>query len=484
MQPILTPEEMREADRRAIAAGTTERELVARAGAAVARAAVARLGGTYGRRVTVLAGPGSNGADGIVAAGRLAALGVGADAFRIADGCEPTALMRALDRSDLVIDAMYGTGFRDALTGPAATAADAVAAAGLPVLAVDVPSGVDGLTGAVRGPAVRADTTVCFAALKPGLCAEPGRSHAGRVRVVDIGIDPGPVHLHAFDDADLVLPDRAADAHKWANAVLVVGGSPGLTGAPRLAAAAAARTGAGMVVCAVPGAEAAAALAGGDVVTRALPADAGMLSADAAPALLADAERFGALVIGPGLGRGADAATAARALIAGFPGAVVVDADAIVALAADPTPLRARVAAGFPAAVLTPHGGEYARLAGHRPGPDRVAAARTLAARLDAIVLLKGPGTVTARPDGEALLNRTDSADLATAGTGDVLAGIIGGLLAGDCEPFGAAATAAHLHGLAARRADLGPALVASDLVAALAPTLADRRVARRSEEG
>lgn len=483
MRPVLTPAELREADRRAIAGGTPAPELIARAGAAVARAAIDWLGGTYGRRVTVLAGPGSNGADGIVAAERLAARGVGTDVFRIAEVVDGTALARALERADLVVDAMYGTGFRDALSGAADGAARAVEGSGVPVLAVDIPSGVDGATGAVRGRAVRADRTVSFVALKPGLCLEPGRSHAGSVTVVDIGIDPGPVRLHTLDDADLALPDRVPGAHKWSAAVLVVGGSPGLTGAPRLAAAAAARCGAGMVVCALPGAAAAASAAGGDVVTRALPDTDGVLAESATAAVLTGAERFRALAIGPGLGSAAGAAAAVRGIVAGFRGAIVVDADGIAAFATEARALRDRGPAGLPLAVLTPHDGEFERLTGARPGVDRVAAARALAERLGAVVLLKGPGTVVARPDGGAVINRTDSSDLATAGTGDVLTGIIAGLLAAGVDPFAAAATGAHLHGSAARRTGLGTALVASDLVAALAPTLAARRTARRTEE-
>ena len=483
MRPVLTPAELREADRRTVAAGTPVADLVARAGAAVARAAVEFLGGTYGRRVTVLAGPGSNGADGVVAAERLASRGVGTEVFRTTEAIDAARLARALGRADLVVDAVYGTGFRDALSGSADTVARAVADAGVPVLAVDIPSGVDGVTGEVRGRAIRADRTVSFVALKPGLCFEPGRSQAGQVTVVDIGIDPGPVHLHVLDDADLTLPHRAPAAHKWSAAVLVVGGSPGLTGAPRLTAAAAARCGAGMVVCALPGAAAAAGAAGGDVVTRALPDDDGVLSASAVGSVLSGSERFRALAIGPGLGSAAGAAEAVRGIVAGFAGAVVVDADGLGAFATEVGPFRDRAAAGRPLAVLTPHDGEYERLTGTRPGADRVSAARALAERLGAVVLLKGPGTVVARPDGEVVINRTDSSDLATAGTGDVLTGIIAGLLAGGADPFAAAATGAHLHGLAARRAALGTALVASDLVAALAPTLAARRPTRRTEE-
>src|SRR5262245_33681070 len=177
---------MGEADRRTIAAGTPEAELVERAGTAVAAHALRMLGGTYGRRVVVVAGKGNNGADGVVAARRLRARGIGVDEHALADGIAGPALERSLARADLGIDAMVGTGFRGSLSGDGAKVARAVAASGVPVLAVDIPSGVDGTTGEVPGEAMRAHETVCFAALKPGLLFEPGRSHAGRVSVADI----------------------------------------------------------------------------------------------------------------------------------------------------------------------------------------------------------------------------------------------------------------------------------------------------------
>jgi len=485
VHPVVTPAEMGEADRRTISAGTPEAVLVERAGAAVAMNALRMLGGAYGRRVVVVCGRGNNGADGVVAARRLRARGVGVDVFMPADGVAEPALCRALARAHLAIDAMFGTGFHGALAGDAALVAHAFAESAVPTLAVDIPSGVDGATGAVEGAAVRADETVCFAALKPGLLFEPGRTCAGRVHVVDIGIDAtrawsGSSQLHVLELSDLRLPRRAPDAHKWSAGVLIVGGSTGMAGAPVMAGHAAARSGAGMVVCGLPGPDAAARAGGSELVTRALAMTAGGgLAAGAADEVLADAKRFRAIAVGPGLGREDETQAAVRRLVAECPVPVVVDADGLNALAADPAALHARRDAGRPPAILTPHAGEFARLAGAAPGDDRVAAARDLAARLGAIVLLKGPGTVIAAPDGHAVVNRTGGHELATAGTGDVLTGIIAGLLAAGASPFDAAATGAYVHGRAATATGSGDELVATDLIGALHPTLAALRSGR-----
>ena len=491
MQPVVTPAEMGEADRETISAGTPEAVLVERAGGAVARHALRMLGGTYGRRVVVVRGRGNNGADGVVAARHLGRLGIGVDELALVDCVGELALRHALARADLAIDAMFGTGFRGALEGDAALVARALADAAIPTLAIDIPSGVDGTTGEVRGDAVRAHETVCFAALKPGLLFEPGRSRAGRVVVVDIGVDIGArgmarrPGLSVLDPSDLRLPRRAAGGHKWSAGALVVGGSTGMSGAPLLAGRAAARSGAGMVVCGIPGADAAARAGGTELVTRALPAtDDGALDADAAGFVLAEIERFSAVAIGPGLGRAGGTQAAVRRLVAECPVPIVVDADGLNALADDPKALHARRAAGFPPAILTPHAGEYARLAGAPLGVDRVASARDLAARLDSIVLLKGPGTVVAAPDGHAVVDRTDSRALATAGTGDVLTGIIVGLLANGAAPFDAAATGAYVHGRAATAAGTGDDLVATDLIGALHPTLDALRSGRDPWEG
>lgn len=472
---------MGEADRRTIAAGTPEAVLVERAGSAVARRASRMLGGAYGRRVVVVRGKGNNGADGAVAARRLRSRGIGVDELVLAEGISEPELRRAVSRADLAIDAMFGTGFRGALEGDAARVAQALDDAGVPTLAVDIPSGVDGNTGEARGAAVRATETVCFAALKPGLLFEPGRGLAGAVHVVEIGIVlSSPVRLQVFEVGDLRLPHRSSDGHKWSAAAFVIGGSTGLSGAPLLAGHAAARSGAGMVVLGVPGTDAADRAGGSELVTRALPAtSAGSLDTDAAPAVLDAARRYRVIAIGPGLGRAPETQAAVRKIVAECPLPIVVDADALNALADDPKPLHARRAAGFPAAVLTPHGGEYERLAGHSPVADRVEAARDLAAALDSIIVLKGPGTVVCAPDGHAVINRTDSSALAAAGTGDVLTGIITGLIATGASPFDAAATGVYVHGCAASEAGTGDDLVATDLIGALHPTLTALRSGR-----
>jgi NAD(P)H-hydrate epimerase len=254
---------------------------------------------------------------------------------------------------------------------------------------------------------------------------------------------------------------------------MVVGGSGGMTGAPLFASHAAMRTGAGIVWCGLPGVDAAAAAGGTEVVTHALPADAGgCLVPAAADVVLATAERFRAFAVGPGLGTTPDTQAAVVAIVARAPVPLVLDADGLNALGGDVTPLRTRTAG----TVLTPHEGEYARLAGRSVGDDRVAAARSLAETSGAVVLLKGPTTVIAAADGSepVVLNSTGNAALATAGSGDVLTGVLAGLLARGMSPFRAAAAGAWLHGRVADElsARLGTGVVAGDLLDELAPTL------------
>jgi NAD(P)H-hydrate epimerase len=481
MEPVLTPDAMAAADRRTIDAGTPVAVLMERAGRAVAWDVRVALGRTYGVRAVVLCGKGNNGGDGVVAAQVLARWGARADVVELAGGIDARTLTRRLARADVAVDALFGTGLARDLEGDAATAVAALRAWGGLTVAVDIPSGIDGLTGAVRGTAVVADRTVTFAARKPGLLFEPGRSHAGLVRVADIGIDLGPdggaspplALLDAVDVAAL-LPARAPGAHKWSAALLVVGGSGGMTGAPLFASHAAMRAGVGMVWCALPGAAAARRAGGSEVVTRALPDDDGALAADGASEVLASAERFGAIALGPGLGAAPGTATAVLAILRGAPLPVVLDADGLNALGGDLTALRDRGGAGR-ATVVTPHEGEYARLAGHPVGEDRIAAARELAAAAATVVVLKGPGTVVAAPDGRVAINPTGSEALASAGTGDVLTGVVGAFLARGLEPFAAASAAAWVHGAAADRArgtTGSSGMVASDLVDAIAPTL------------
>jgi ADP-dependent NAD(P)H-hydrate dehydratase / NAD(P)H-hydrate epimerase len=461
-------------DTAAIAGGVSETTLVDRAGGAVARGARRLLGGTYGRRVVIVCGKGNNGADGRVAGRRLAAWGARVDLFDLA-GIDRTALGRALVRADLAIDGMFGTGFRGALDGDAAFVADAFNSAACPVLAIDIPSGVDGLTGAVHGIAVDAVATVCFVALKPGLVLFPGAERAGDIDVADIGIDPGSPSLGLTDDADVAawLPARPTESHKWSvGAVYVVGGSQGMTGAVMLAARAALRAGAGMVVAGLPG-DAAARASGSEVITRPLPAtSSGALDEDAAKDVLDGLDRFRALVVGPGLGRTASTVAAVRRLVAEAPVPLVLDADGLNALDGDVELLAARPAA----TIVTPHAGEYSRLAGEEVGEDRVAAARRLAERAGTVVVLKGNRTVVADPTGRAAVNPTGGPWLATAGTGDVLSGIVGALAAMGLPAFRAATAAAWLHGRAADAAG-HEGLVAGDLIHTL-PTVLRQMVA------
>lgn len=448
MIPIVTPEEMGAID---AAAPESVDVLIERAGSAVARLAREMLGGTYGRTVNVIVGKGNNGNDGRVAADRLQERGVRVRMFDAA-ACPPR-----LPPADLVIDAAYGTGFHGEWRAPQVGRA--------PVLAVDIPSGVDGLTGAAGRGALAADRTVTFAALKPGLLLAAGRNLAGDVEVVDIGLDTrrATAHLVEGDDVASWWRPRPPTAHKWTRAVRVVAGSPGMTGAAHLAAAAAQRAGSGYVSLSSPGVE---ATAPPEVVRQRLPAF------DWSGAVLEDLHRFHALVIGPGLGRESFTVEAARATIASAAVPVVVDGDGLFALAWDADGAAPVLSDRARPTVLTPHDGEFGLLAGQRPAADRVGAARRLAADLRSVVLLKGPATIVADPQGDVLVVAHGDARLATAGTGDVLSGILGALLATGMEPLRAAASAAWLHADAARHGPVN-GLVAGDIVDALPTVLA-----------
>jgi ADP-dependent NAD(P)H-hydrate dehydratase / NAD(P)H-hydrate epimerase len=452
VQPIVTPEEMRRFDAEAPDPAPV---LIERAGAAVARRALVMLGGTYGRRVVVVAGHGTNGLDGRVAARRLAARGVAVeviDAAR-AEGCR-------LPVADLVIDAAYGTGFRGQWHSP-----DPGSAA---VLAVDLPSGVDGLTGAASGTVRPADATVTFAAWKPGLLLGAGPRLSGTVEVADIGLPTPGVRAHVVERHDVAqwCPPRARDAHKWRHAVRVIAGSTGMLGAAHLTAAAAMRTGAGMVHLSTPGVVA-DPLRPAEVVGVPL---GGVAWADD---VVAGLDRFGALVVGPGLGRADDIMRETRRLAVAAPVPTVIDGDGLFALAWHAEGARHLLRQRSAPTVLTPHDGEVALLTGQRPGPDRLAVARQLAHDLHSVVLLKGQVTVVAAPDGDALVVTSGDERLATAGTGDVLAGMVAALLSRGVPALHAAASAAWLHGVAARN---GPrvGLVAGDLLGLVPQALAE----------
>ena len=432
MISIVTPAEMREID---ASADVPLEVLIGRAAWYVARRARAMLGGVYGRRVAVIAGPGNNGADARGAAGLLRSWGV------MVTIISPDVTQ--IPRCDLVIDGAFGTGTNRAYRGPTLSG-------DVGVLAVDIPSGVDGLTGQLIGQPLVADHTVCFAALKPGLLLLPGAQMAGEVEVVDIGLDitSTRAQLLTVDDASGLLPRRLQDDHKWKRAVYVIGGSAGMYGAPMLAARGALRSGSGMAWCGLPGQP--MPLVASEVVFRDLPAEHWH------EPVLADARRFGALVVGCGLGRSDESGASLRALIAGTDLPTVIDGDGLRLLGLRPR-LRSNV-------VLTPHDGEFAALAGDAPGADRFAAARSLAAATGATVLLKGPVTIVARPDGDCLATTSGDQRLATAGTGDVLAGVIGGYLAAGLAPEISASLGAWIHGEAgSNQRSFG--MVASDLV-------------------
>lgn len=452
MIPVVTPAEMQAIDR---AAPVPVDTLIDRAGTAVARAAIELMGGAYGRTVAVLAGPGNNGADGRVAADRLRERGA---SVRVHDALD---LPGRLPPVDLVVDAAFGTGFRGTWMPPRVDARW--------VVAVDVPTGLDALVGTAPAHALRADVTVTFAAAKPGHLVGDGPALCGRLVVADIGIDVGAPEMSVVERADVAasLPARPRDAHKWQSAVRVVAGSSGMAGAAALVSAACQRTGAGMVVTSVPGVEGAELPV--EAVGRRLPAF------DWHEAVLSDLHRFEALVVGPGLGRADHTVpsivrVATRALVP-----IVIDGDGLFAMSwnesGTPEFLRDRIGP----TVLTPHDGEYALLTGSPPGRDRVAAAQHLVEMAGGVVLLKGPTTIVAAPDGGVRFVNNGDQRLATAGTGDVLSGIIGGLLARGVAPFDAAAFAAWLHAEAARRLP-AEGVIAGDLVQAIPLVLAELR--------
>jgi NAD(P)H-hydrate epimerase len=447
VQPIVTPDEMKAIDR---AASEPVEVLVERAGAAVARAALDLLGGAYGRRVVVVAGKGNNGADGRAAARRLERRGVRVEVVEAAE------VAPGLPACDLVIDAAYGTGFRGTYAAPDP--------GGAPVLAVDIPSGVNGLTGEASEGAVRAQRTVTFAARKPGLLLGEGAELAGDVTVADIGLDTASATAWLVEPADVRawLPARTREWHKWKTALWVAAGSPGMGGAAQLCSRAALRAGAGTVRLGSPGVAPDPAFL--EVVGRTIPATGW------ADAVLDDLSRCKALVVGPGLSRSDATRESVRELVARAPVPTLVDADGLFALGTAEE--AAKVLAGrAEGTVMTPHDGEFRRMAGDPPGADRLGATRALARTTGATVLLKGSTTVVADADGRTLFSTAGDPRLATAGTGDVLAGVIGAFLAQGLEPLQAGGLGAFVHGEAARRG-WPRGLVAGDLLDAIPAVL------------
>jgi hydroxyethylthiazole kinase-like uncharacterized protein yjeF len=446
---LLTPQEMAMADRAAIAAGIPGPALMEAAGAAVAWAVRRRFRPC---RVLVLAGPGNNGGDGYVAARLLERAGwpvavaalapprPGSDAAGAAAQWRGPVVPFAqaeLDRAGLVIDALFGAGLDRLLEGKAVALLRAVT---VPVVAVDVPSGIDGATGAMRGFAPQAALTVTFFRLKPGHLLLPGRDLCGEVVLADIGLPAdvlGAIGPRAFRNQPELwhLPRRGAADHKFSHGHVTVPGGAAMPGAARLAAMAARRAGAGLVTLAAEDAPTATLFRQGEP---------GLLVSAPPPEALLEDERRNAWIIGPGLpARPETLALLRRVVEAGRQ--VVADGGALTAAAGRPDLLRG-------SAILTPHAGEFAKVFG-APGEDRLAAARQAAAATGAVVVLKGSDSIIAAPDGRVAINAGAPAALATAGSGDVLAGLCGALLAQHLPPFQAACAAVWLHAAAGRLA-------------------------------
>ena len=466
--PVATPAEMAAIDKAAVAELSHKHPnplevLISRAGEAAAAKAqqmlAERYKQSYGRRVLVVAGKGNNGKDGKEAARRLRSKGVQVLVIDIAAQSEPPESFQPID---LVIDAACGTGLSRPYELPDFVR---VLPEDIPVLAVDIPSGVCGLTGEVLGEALPATATITFGAYKPGLLFGEGKALSGETEVAAIGLDASSAKARVLTDASLaaLLPKRDVNAHKWNAACWVVGGSSGMTGAPSLAARAAYRSGAGYVRLSTPGSDAdtpnpAPASEVPEAVGFALPAQCW------GEAVMQASSKFRSLVVGPGLVASDETRKSVQQLLASdavLSGklAMVIDGGALEAIGKSLLQKKEET----PQVVLTPHDREYSYLFGAPPAADRLKASRDLAAATGAVVLLKGTTTVIAHPDGSVLLSAAGDQRLATAGTGDVLAGIIGALLAQGLNAFLAAALGAELHGRAAR---LGAAsgLVASDI--------------------
>jgi ADP-dependent NAD(P)H-hydrate dehydratase / NAD(P)H-hydrate epimerase len=473
LDPLYDAAEMRAADAWAIGErDVPSLELMERAGEGLARvtAAAASEG-----PIRVVVGKGNNGGDGLVVARLLRGDGYEVDVLAAADlddlkGDAKTNLERLrgprperfaagrLEGSGAVVDALLGTGFEGAPREPLASAIAAIGEQGAPVVACDVPSGVDASTGEVAGRAVRATVTATFHGPKIGLYVNPGREHAGAVEVVEIGIPrgaPGAEHAGLISDRVLDLyPRRETSGSKFVSGVVVVvGGSLGLTGAPTMTARSAQRAGAGYVQVAVPGpVQQAVDLRLLEQMSRGLPDEDGFHTPAGVEVVEEMAERAGAVALGPGLGRAQAAQEFARGVAKAVNVPLLIDADGLNAHAGRLESLREREAP----TVLTPHEGELGRLL-ERPSEEiaahRLASVREAAERSGAVVLLKGDDTLVALPDGQVAVNPGGTPALATAGTGDVLSGLIAALLAKGLDGLAAACLGARAHVLAARHA-------------------------------
>ncbi len=491
LRPLYDAEQMRAVDRWAIEEmGTPSLELMEAAGRAVADAVdeLAPQG-----PVRVVCGKGNNAGDGLVAARRLAAAGYEVEALLLWPGEELSGDAAAnLERctgehvegdldgrladSGAVVDAVFGTGFSGAAREPAAAAIDAINRCGAPVVACDIASGVDASTGEVEGVAVEADVTVSFHAAKLGHRIAPGKWHTGELRVAPIGIPSGaPAEATAgtIDTAVLSLaPRRGARSTKFSSGqVAVAGGSRGLTGAVKMSSQAAIRAGAGYATVAVP-ADLEAIFEQGqpEVMSAGCPGGDGCLAPASLKAVLRVFEPAAAGVLGPGLGRDPGSVELAREAVAGIRAPLVIDADGLNAFAGQ----LERIATREEPTVLTPHAGELGRLLGRDSGEvaaHRLASAREAARAAAAVVVLKGDDTIVS--DGERIaVNEVSAPALATAGTGDVLSGMIAALLARGLDPFAAACAGVLAHARAgveaAERIGAAESVIAGDVIASI----------------
>jgi NAD(P)H-hydrate epimerase len=467
VRPLVTADEMRVADAETMR-GVDRDTLIERAGLAVAIAAATLLPRVYGSSIATLCGPGANGDDGRVAARHLAARGA---SVRVLDALDPPTV---IEDADLVIDAAFGTGLSRPWDAPEVPAS-------VPVLAVDLPSGVDPDTGVTSGRSLRATRTVAMGALKRGHVLADGVALSGDVVVAPLGIEVRDPQVGLVDDTDvdLVAP-LGRDEHKWRRALVVVAGSPGMLGAPALVCEGAIAVQAGMILLCAPDVPRRQDGPWGVEVVR-LAASAVELAKVVGDAL----DRARALVVGPGLGRSSGLETAVHELLRATREPVVLDADALHLV--DCEQLLARQSRGGSPVVLTPHDGEFAALFGSPPGTDRIAAAQRAAAMTGCTVLLKGPTTVVATPTATpghpgTLVVTTGTPDLSTPGSGDVLSGVIGGLLARGMPAHPAAAIGAHVHGLGG--AALGARCRASLIPGAIAAILGERGAERSGARG
>lgn len=516
---ILTAEQMRTVDRMAIEEiGIPSMVLMENAALGVVEAIAEPLAATRRaevRRVAIFCGPGNNGGDGLAIARQLDGRGYSCAVFLVLRGAEPRGdaglqlailerlgleivrlgpetdlapAIAAAAAADLIVDALFGTGLERPLEGHYAALVEALDALAVPRLAVDLPSGLDASRAAPIGPHLRADLTVTFAAPKIAHVFAPASAAVGELVIADLGFSsalveaaPGDLHLLVAEELAAVLFARRAESHKGDHGhALIVAGSPGKSGAAILAARAAVRAGAGLVTAAVP-APLLEVVDGGSLesMTLGLAATAeGTLARAAVAQVLEAAEGKQAVALGPGLGPGSETAAAIRELVLALPLPLVLDADGLNAFSGRAGELRGRPAP----TVLTPHPGEMARLLGTTSAEvqaDRLGAARRGAELTGAVVVLKGSQSLIAEPGGALAVNPTGNPGMASGGTGDVLSGVLAGLLAQGYEPVIAARLGVFLHGLAgdlAAETTGFEALAASDLITSLGAAFARLR--------